>query len=79
MKKRSEDLIDRIVKSSEEEPLTLMVVALVLIAIAAVCLGLTMALWEVFGFMSFLALFPLAVVWLLLDDFWTRIKRKRQK
>lgn len=78
MKQRWNDAIDWVIDNSEEEPLIIAVVALVLISIAAVAMGLVLAIWEMFGFWSLGLAIPLAIVWLVLDEFWTQVKRKRQ-
>jgi hypothetical protein len=78
MKQRWNHAIDWVIKNSEEEPLIIAVVALILIAVAAVVMGIAMALWEVFGFWSLVGAIPLAIVWIVLDEFWTQVKKKRQ-
>jgi hypothetical protein len=78
MKQRWNDAIDWVIENSEEEPLIIAVVALILIAVAAVAMGIAIALWEVFGFWSLVGAIPLTIVWLVLDEFWTQVKKKRQ-
>jgi hypothetical protein len=78
MKQRWNDAIDWVIENSEEEPLIIAIVALVLIFFAAVVMGIAMALWSVFGFWSLVGAIPLTIVWIVLDEFWTQVKRKRQ-
>jgi uncharacterized RDD family membrane protein YckC len=78
MKQRWNDIIDWVVENSEQEPLIIAVVALALIAIAAVAMGVAVAVWSVFGFWSLAGAIPLTIVWIVLDEFWTQVKKKRQ-
>ena len=63
-----ESLINKILEASEEEPIVLVLVALGGIFVLAVLLGLALAFWETFGFLTLPLIFVAAVLGVFLDE-----------
>ncbi len=62
----------------EEDPIFLVVIALIFIFASAVPFFFAALLIGLFGYWSVVAAIPVALIWVLMDDLWDSIKRGKE-